>query len=141
MIVYFFAQSLAVGFFVTTANGDKFYSRLWLSSEILTILAGFATYILIIIVAKEMYVYYQDGLKRANTYDESMLEDINARIIDLQNQITEEAGEAKNKPSSKRIRDSIQSEIYETDDDFKSSSSGDEDNEKAFKAAKDTMMS
>ena len=138
MIVYFFAQALAVGFLLTTAETGTFYSRLWLWSYILAILAGFANYILIIIVAKEMYVYYQEGLKRANTYYECIEEDINARISELQNQITEEA---QNKPPSKRIRDSIQSEIYESDDDFKSSSSGDEDNEKAFKAAKDTMIS
>ena len=90
MIVYFFAQALAVGFLLTTAETGTFYSRLWLWSYILAILAGFANYILIIIVAKEMYVYYQEGLKRANTYYECIEEDINARISELQNQITEE---------------------------------------------------
>ena len=76
VIVYFLALAFAAGFFVFTADTGHFYSRLWLWSFMLSIVVGFSNYILIIIVAKEMFVYYQANKKNQSSKQDVLESDI-----------------------------------------------------------------
>ena len=57
MLIYFISMGLIATFFTITAKTGVFYSRLWLWTFVLATFAGFANYILIIIVAMQMFVY------------------------------------------------------------------------------------
>ena len=59
VLVYFFAMGLIANFFVLNAVTGLFLQKLWLLTFMLATVAGFANYILIIIVAKEMYIHYK----------------------------------------------------------------------------------
>ena len=59
VVVYFLAMGFIADFFIISGTEGKFYSRLWLWSFMLATMVGFANYILIIVVAREMFVYYE----------------------------------------------------------------------------------
>ena len=58
--MYFVALALIANFFLVTALTGKFYDRLWLWTFMLATIAGLSNYILIMIVAKHMYIYYKN---------------------------------------------------------------------------------
>ena len=61
VLIYFISMGLIATFFTITAKTGVFYSRLWLWTFVLATFTGFANYILIIIVAMQMFVYSMAG--------------------------------------------------------------------------------
>ena len=58
LLVYFTALIMVSVFYLITVETGIYYQRIWLMTFILADISGFANYILIIVVAKEMYKHY-----------------------------------------------------------------------------------
>ena len=135
LVVYFIATCLTtVCFFITAKTGD-FHSRLWLWAAMLGSIVNFVNYIIIIIVAKEMYIEYKKDKVKSKTLEQAIKEDVKARVTYLQKEIDEEDDYYSEESDVRKQSSEINSPTEFHNEYLDASSSEDEDNDKAFKKA------
>ena len=87
LLVYFTALANVSILYIITITTQIIYQRLWLIAFFLADISGQANYILIIMVAKEMYKHYKTTVNRRSRMEEAVKDDILSRIIMLEKEV------------------------------------------------------